>query len=313
MMIRTQAAVAVLLFLTAGMASADTPDHIKEAERRFEEGKRLYGEGKYTEARTRFLEACAANPTEFCAKNLGMAEHKLGMWVDAATHFREYLDDPRTRSDPPRADIEGRFKEARAKCGEVVVTAPASAKVVVDKKDVGIAPLTQTVFVEVGEHEVTARWADGEKTARVAAHAGETVRVDLAPPTTNGAPPPTKTETYRPAAGWIVAGVVGGIGLVGVGLGIGFGVASSNAIGDAKRSASLGICVSPSAACNTFRDHANSASSSATASIVGYVTGGVLLGAAVVMAVVWPSKQRAVVVAPSADAHGGGLVLTGRF
>ncbi len=255
--------------------------------------------------------ACAANPTEFCSKNIGMAEHKLSMWVDAATHFRDYLDDSRTRNDPPRPDIEGRFKEARSKCGEVAVTAPASAKVSVDKKDVGIAPLARTVFVDVGEHEVTAHWFDGEKTTRVSAHAGETVRVDLSVRASNSQPP--TTESYRPAASWIVPGVVGGLGLVGVGLGIGFGFASSSAANEAQNSVTQGICVTASAACDAFRNHVNSANSAATVSVIGYVAGGVLVGAAVLMAIVWPSKRRDVVIAPTANAQGAGLMIMGRF
>ncbi len=196
--------------------------------------------------------------------------------------------------------------------GRIEIHAPVGTNVRIDERPMAWGP-GDVLEVEPGAHRVDLQVAGETKRLEARCDAGQVVTVSWAEEHVVVGPPQTRTESYRPATGWIVPGVVGGLGLVGVGLGIGFGVASSSAATDAKNSAASGICAAPSAACDTFRDHANNANSAATASIIGYVGGGVLMGAAVVMAIVWPSKQRDVVVAPTASAQGGGLMITGRF
>ena len=103
-------------FLTAVLmlASPAFADGIgtEEALQRYNEGVELYRQKKFPEARVKFAEACAAYPTARCTKNLAAAEIQVGMYPEAATHFREYLASSDAGADPARGEAERSFGRA---------------------------------------------------------------------------------------------------------------------------------------------------------------------------------------------------------
>ena len=124
-----------------------------------------------------------------------------------------------------------------------------------------------------------------------------------------------EVERYRPAGGWIAPLVVEGLGLVGVGLGIGFGLASQSAKSDAEALFAKGICANQSSAgCAPYKQKIDAERTDSTISVIGYVTGGVLIATGAVLFFAWPKaeRQKAMLV-PSVGPNSAALTLQGRF
>jgi hypothetical protein len=155
---------------------------------------------------------------------------------------------------------------------------------------------------------------DGRKEREVmCAKPGETIVVDYASPGVGTPPPPPPPPKDEGGSGsWVLPGVLAGVGVVGLGVGIGLGAVSGGAKTDATALGS-GLTCSVEAACPAVSDKVSSANSAATVSVIGYVGGGVFLGAAVISAIVlkpWRTSSGAsakLVPAP------GGVLLTGSF
>jgi hypothetical protein len=105
-----------------------------------------------------------------------------------------------------------------------------------------------------------------------------------------------------------VAAVVGGAGLVGLGLGIFFGVRASSSWSAAQDACDASNCPDRARA---LSEH-DKATSAATASTVAFIIGGAALAGGIVLFATAPSgTQAAVRVTPTAS--GGALSVTGRF
>ena len=321
---RTYGTIALVgaLSILPRMASADS-DSDEELNKRFQEGKQFFADHKYGEARTRFLEACAVLKTANCPKNLALCEEQLSMWPDATAHLREWIDDPRTKDDHFRADMERKYLELRSRVGELdFLSTKEGARVRVDGNLVGTTPIMHAVFVPVGAHVIEAQWPLSVKKADVTIDAGKSLRIELSPdnvtatasaPVTPGMLPKgsePKTETYRPTAGYVVPAVLAGLGLVGVGMGIGFGLASVGAKVDRDALAARGLCAAPVLfQCQAYLDKTDAINADSTLSIVGYVSGFTLLAASVVSFLVWPKHERTVTIVP----QGLGFAVLGSF
>lgn len=298
-------------------ARADAPAEQRrvEAEALHEEGKKLANAGQYSEARKKFLQAYAKNPLPGPLFNAARMEHLLGEYGDALALYRTYLALPPSEkvTAEARKDAEQFARECESKvCQiEVKVTGP----ITVDGE-----PKAGRVIVTVGKpHAVLMEGPDGRKERQVTcAKAGETILVEYAstgvgtppPPRPPQPPPPPKEEGG--SGGWVLPGVLAGVGVVGLGVGIGLGAVSGGAKTDAKALGS-GLTCSVEAACPAVSDKVSSANSAATVSVIGYVGGGVFLGAAVISVIVlkaWRTSSGAsakLVPAP------GGILLTGSF
>ncbi len=151
--------------------------------------------------------------------------------------------------------------------------------------DVGI------VFAEPGPHAVSMKGRGPEKrvTVQCAAGASVTVAYDEGAPT-----PPTPPPGERGEAGsWVLPGVLGGVGIVGVGVGLVFSGLATGAKADGE---ALGSprCASPQQ-CPQVQDAVDSLSTKSTIGIVSTIGGGIFLGAGVVAAlVVQPWRKRSV-------------------
>jgi hypothetical protein len=300
-----------LLMLPAS-AIAQTSDAQREAEKRFEEGKTLFNQRKYAEARNRFLQACAVLKQVSCPKNLGVTEVELGMFPEAASHFRDYLEDARSNADPVRKEIEQELAKAKAKVCELHVMAPRGSSVRLNGSMLGVAPLGASVFVPPGRVEVTAIWGDGasdSKTESVDAVAGATMKVEIKGPEVASAPREIRTEQVRPPSGWIVPIAAGVAGAAGVAIGAAAGAASAGKKDEALKFAGSGACADMSApSCAPYQSARSDGGTLAAVSVVSYVAGGVLLAGAIAAFVIWPKQERRIgwVIGPT----GGGLVGT---
>ncbi|HWL86010.1 MAG TPA: hypothetical protein VNO21_09420, partial [Polyangiaceae bacterium] len=169
--------------LASGVASAQaTVGQVQEAQDRYQEGRRLFGDGHYAEAHMKFEQACAVQRTVNCPKNLGLAEFEMGRYAEAASHLRDFLREARTvggagLDEAQTAKIRKMYDDAFAKSAHVQVTAPADARIVVDDRVVGNAPLADAVDVAVGAHVVEARTGRGVLRQKVSLTAGEVVPI----------------------------------------------------------------------------------------------------------------------------------------
>src|ERR1700687_1417698 len=78
----------------AGIASAQMDADTKEAKALFEDGVKLYKDGKYEDARVKFKAAYGLKKRPSILINLARAELQTKRPLDAAAHFKETLTLP---------------------------------------------------------------------------------------------------------------------------------------------------------------------------------------------------------------------------
>ncbi len=197
-----------LLFAAATHAQSSEGD---EAQKRFLEGKALFDQKQFSAARLKFVQACAVVQTINCPKNLALTEVELSMWVEAATHFQQWLDDPRTKSDPLRPDVERVFNDTKLRVGQFDFNIDPGARVSVDGKFVGTSPITKPLFIASGDHDIEAVWPTSTKSTKQTLFNGKAVLIELhkdvpretvdagvAPPPSATVPPPPPSATTPP-------------------------------------------------------------------------------------------------------------------
>jgi len=196
----------------------------------------------------------------------------------------------------------------------VSAATPAGTKVLVDGQVAGETPLTDPIVVAPGKHDVVLKYADREKKVPVSCPIHDTVIVELLPEVKapGGTTPPPITKE---PGNWVPTIVLGIVGVGGLAVGGTLGALSASQ-DDELRSLSLTRPCTPqdAAACAALEDKASSASGLGTGSVIGYVGGGLFIGAAVVTAVVmkpWEFrvKEARVTVVPGL----GGGALVGSF
>lgn len=121
---------------------------------------------------------------------------------------------------------------------------------------------------------------------------------------------PRETSTLR-YLGYGTAGV----GVVGIGLGIIFGLQASSKLSDSKNDPTGAGCDTNDFCGATGKQARSDAQSAATISTIGFVAGGVLLAGGITMIIVGGSNPKSTTakIAPMVGANGGGMMLGGRF
>lgn len=195
---------------TPAFAQADDAT-TKEARARFQEGVARFDKGQYEAARAAFLQAYALRKHPAVLLNLAQSSLRSGRAMEGAKYFQQFLKEATNATPAQKADAEKGLVEARTKIGRLEISAPVGAEISVDGNVVGMAPLSEPVDVEPGNHTVKARLNDGStETKSATARAGEKVPIQLthskepaiAPtpvPTPATTPPPTPTPTPTPA------------------------------------------------------------------------------------------------------------------
>lgn len=305
--------VSLALVLTAGSALAQKLD-AKEATLRYEEGVALFSQKKYSDARVKFLEACAAQPTAKCTKNLGAAEVELGMHAEAATHFRAYLADPQSQKDPARAEVERIYGRERGQCGELEISSSPGATISIDGAELGNAPLKESVFAAAGAHAFVARLGEARRAETVNVEAGRVTPLKLELSAGGGVkdpPPPPPPPTER-ATAWpppTPSLILGGIGVAGVVAGavLHGAAASKRSSADPIAAGFSGCGATPNAQpCADVRAIAADQDALSAGAVTAYIAGGAFIGAALVW---WAVAPRRVIAAPMV----GGFIVQGSF
>lgn len=293
MKIRTVSAV-VMTMLWATTAHADSKS---EAEALHKQGVQQMQQKKFAEAAASFRASYAKDQSPRELYNAARAELAQSRYVDAAKLYRTYLSLPANDKMAPseRAEAKAELAEITKNLVTLDVRAP---KFTVD----GATYEGGLVDVEPGEHRVEMQGPSGPKTKTARGGKGEVVLVEYAepvappPPGPKVLPPPPPPRPEMEKGSWVVPGVLGGVGLVGLGVGIGLGAASSSATSTGTELARGGACRDlTSPACQEARDKESSSSGMSTGSIVGYVVGGGFLAAAVVSAIViapWQDREK---------------------
>jgi len=197
------------------------------------EGNELYGEGRLTDAFTKYLQAWRTAQAFDIACNLGGTASELSMNRDAAEYLdyclRHYAASSRPEAVAAEQRARAAFETVRAKVGAVNLrVTPAGAEVFVDGAAVGRAPFESPVYVEEGPHRFAARHAGLETVVLdIVAKPGETLDAALElkpaagevsssgsekPADVSPAAPPSETKNYVPS---IVTASVGGLALAG--------------------------------------------------------------------------------------------------
>lgn len=318
---RTALGLAVgLATVAAGGADARAEDAAThEATQRFEEGNALWERGEHEQARLKYVQAWAVLKKPGVLFNLARAEQHEGRTLDAYLHFREFLKLPQT--DAARTELAKKFFADLGTKVSLITLAPGTPRgtqVRVDGVVAGEAPLAEPIAVLAGPHEVVVSFGEKRRKRPVACPAERTVVVELDGDSGTPAPPPAERE---PGGSWTVPVVLGVVGVAGLATGAVLGALSASSDDELKLISVGAPCPRPGApGCQALEDAASKASGLGTGSIVGYVGGGVFLGAAVVSAIVlrpWatpnPRERGRVTLVPVVGPGGGGGALLGRF
>ncbi|MFO0640626.1 MAG: tetratricopeptide repeat protein [Polyangiaceae bacterium] len=317
----------VAFIASTGVAGEAKADPKKEGDALNDEGRALSRAGKWDEAKKKFEAAYGKVGSPGPLFNLAWAEQNLGEFRAALKHYRVYLALPPTEkiSADARAKAERLAGECSAKLCRFEVR--GASKVKID----GEAPGD----VEPGSHKIEMEGPQGPRTKTVTCAANEEVLVkyeeekaavpavvpsaSAVPSATTRPPDPPPAERTEKGS-WVVPGVLAGVGIVGLGVGVGLGVASGSKADEVAKLEAEKPCRDPNGAeCVRLTDLRSSTNGLATASVIGYVAGGALAGAAVVAALVirpWEShKQTGSVprVVPAVGQGFAGVSLDGRF
>lgn len=290
----------------------------------FEEGLKLADRGKNAEALAKFRESYAVYPSPNTLFNIGRTEHLLGKPVEALRDYREAVKNPILN---PQMVERGKkyIAELEKVVGRVEVTGPGGQFVVVNGVEY-ILPLKAPLDVEAGR--VVVKGEGIERTADVGA--GELVKVDVSPETSESAPassskaqgtpaplvePPREREegfwTTRHTLGVVSAGLA----VAGAALGTGLLLAREGHVSDAEDAvrANPGLCTVPSsAACTSYEDSKSSANAAGTGALISYIAAGAFGVGAVVL--LWPSgESKSTTGQVRVTPFGTGLSFSGSF
>ncbi|MGH7285288.1 MAG: hypothetical protein ACRELY_27510 [Polyangiaceae bacterium] len=307
------------LFVFASAAFAQDDPRKAQAEAVFGEGLKEHDAQHEDLALAKFEEAYKIYPSPNVLFNIGREQHLLGRSLEAIRNYRAALANQLL--NPSNADLAKTYiRELQTKLGRVEVTAPRDAQVLVDgTAQTGASPYD----VEPGNHKITVVAKNGKKAEKSCLlEAGDAIGMDvtgelggdLAPQIEN--PPPPDREhavIFPPPTGAII---LGGLGVVGLGLGVGFGLdATSKHSSAANAEASHPCAQNPSSqACSDLQDTNKSIPTASTISIVSYIAGGALLAGGVVWWIAAPRTKRATMgITPALGPKNAGVGIGGTF
>jgi hypothetical protein len=281
-------------------ANPKSADAQKDYAKRFKEALDLLKKRKFDLARTRFLELLATETKPGVLYNVAAAEVELGLYVEALTHYREFLLHPGSKPEM-RNEVQNTFiPDLYKKTAHVVVTADPGEEVFLGDKPLGRAPIAREIDIAPGPSRIRSAGREVGFDAR----AGAVNRIDLrkgqtVTSTQEGiadqqlgrditAKKPAKKEKGGLGGTSIAGLVIGGLGLGAMGGGVA-AVFSSNAnaknaeiernrIQDGRDSTSA-CAGNQSIRCNTLRDQVSAQTTMANLGM-GLLIGG---GAALVL------------------------------
>ncbi|MGH7329643.1 MAG: PEGA domain-containing protein, partial [Polyangiaceae bacterium] len=332
------ALLALATCLPPNIAFAQGASNEAAAQALFDQARTLMQSGKLAEACAKFAESNRLSPGAGTMLNLGACYEKNGQTASA---WATYADAASAADKANRKDWATRAKTRMAALApdlsKLTITVPVESKVdglEVKRDDVVVGETSWGVAIPVdpGAHVVSASapgykpWTTnvqiGAKKAEVAASVPP-LQIDPAaaaqppgdePPASRVLPPPAAPppeESSRGDAQRYVGVGVGAVGVVGIGLGAVFGILASSKKSDAAKD-----CNADLSACNdTGVQSMDSARSRATISTVGFIAGGALLAAGVVLFVTAPkgAEPKTVGIGVTPNGNGASLAVGGAW
>lgn len=300
-----------------GPAQAGDDDATARSAELYGKGNKLYDEGKLAEAEAAYQAAWDVRKSFDLAGNLGDVELQLGQYRDAAEHFSYALKEfPAGGKPAVREALVKRFEDARKQVGSVKIgTSVGGAKIVVDGRDVGQAPLPEAVFVDPGTRVIEAKLEGYDAalaTVNVEKGSSQEVSLMLVP----------KAGGVGKGKSIAVIAVGAGLGAAALGTGIGLMVAAgskSSAAADERKKLSPGDCPDTGGAkaptCKTLKDLLTTKDTFQNVAVGAFIAGGVLAVGTVVYALL-PAKKSTTVgvqVMPAVTPSFAGVSAVGRF
>ncbi|AUX46754.1 uncharacterized protein SOCE26_082630 [Sorangium cellulosum] len=322
------AAPAAFAQSAAAPHAAAPADPAADALRRAHAARRA---GRWQEAEAAYRAAFAAAPHPAIEGELGLCELSLHKYVDAATHLRRALYNPRSLSPAQRQRFDdGLLRAEREVVGVEFVLSHPKAEVFLDGRFIGRGQPEYRFYVEPGRHEVRAS-LEGHVTQHVPFErwAGDVTAFPVVLDPIPRAPPrevivrTTPPVPDRSGRNLRIAGA--SLALAGAALGVGFAIAAGARDDEAETQADTirasygrGGCLYEGISEVTLQCDALTATVSArntfrSAAWASFIAGGVL-GAVALSSLWWapspPSPSRAA-VRPLVVAGGGGLAIGG--
>ncbi len=144
--------IALVLLFTPNIVLCDDET---EAKAKIEEGKRFVSEERYLEALEAFESSYSLRPRPWVLFNIAMCNKAVHRYVDAITSFQRFLETETDGSAKTRELALLAINEIENLVGKVrIVGAPEGSEIFLDGKKVGIAPLSDPLFVDPGRHTV---------------------------------------------------------------------------------------------------------------------------------------------------------------
>jgi hypothetical protein len=291
-------------------ARADPPSQAGAAELLDAQATALMQERRYAEACPKLAESDRIKPGTGVLMRLALCYEQSGRTASAWSAFREAAGRAHRAGDASLADLATKRADGlEPRLAKVVVRLspdedPAHVEVRLDGAPLAASTLGVDVPIDPGTHTVRATAAGRRPfsaTFTVADRRGTTaVAVDLAPDTGG--------TVQRTAA--IVAG---GVGIAGVAVGSILGLVAMSNWNRARSE-----CTNGTSGCRSDAlDLQSTVNAEATGSTIAFTVGAVGIAGAAVLWLTAPSpassRRAAYVVAPSVDARGVGLCVSGGF
>jgi hypothetical protein len=300
------------------------------ARAQLEAGYQLKEQGNYAEALPHFVESLRLDLQLKTLTNLADCEEHLGQLVDAQLHWVMARDRAGVEgNDRFKASAEARLTALESRMPKLVIKlapdAPPKTEVTRDGTVLGPVSLGTPLPANTGDHTVIARapgFAPQTFTVTLAerdqkelvVRPGAAVPLDAAVVVPVG----SVATPSGPVRAWSTqktgALVAAGVGLVGVGLGVGFGLETGSHWSSAQRECGSGC--GPSSPAQSER---STAMTDATISDVSFVVAGVAVAGAVALWFTAPNAKEAprpldaIHLVPMLGKHDGGLAVLAAF
>lgn len=315
---------------SAGDAQLSEKDRADKAAELYKQANKLYDDQQLSLAEALYRKSWDLQKTFGVASNFGAVELELGKGREAAELLRYAVSHFPAKGKPEtRAALEARLEKAKQLVGTARIrTTSAGAEVFVDGKSLGMAPLTEDVYLDPGSHTFEAKQKDHlDAKQTILAIAGKAQDVTLSlPAAPKKAPPPPVATTKEPSPKWPIPGIVMAVtGVVGLGVGGTFIGAAEINRGDAVRLRDKLVaanvnCPAGSADCTQLHAITQRADMFGNTGI-GLLIGGGALAAAGVAYVLWPASKTPAPGKEATTLHatfaaspaGGGVTVIGSF
>lgn len=291
MKLRAVVAIGALFLSTPAFAD----DNHVGAEALFDEGLKLFDQGKIADACPKFAASYKLDPASGTLLNLGRCYEKMNKTASAWIAYRDLVSLAHKENNPKReAQAKQLADKLAPKLAKLTIDAPEGVTIKVDDSTIDPAELKTPVPIDPGEHTIEASapskkpWSKSLKivAAEQAMVAVPPLQDESAPSAPPPPPPAPASPPPEPGLGGmrIAALASGGLGVAGLAVGGIFGGLALSHASDARDH-----CVTR---CDgDGLDARKDARSSADISTIGLIAGGVLLAGGVVLWLVAPQRR----------------------